>query len=179
MNRVWAGGEVVKVLRPLQGPGVVLSEPEIERALWVFDQALGVLVERFRESGEAVLLGARTFWQGLDIPGPDLQALVIEKLPFAVPTQLRKRREARLKAAGIDAFGRDTLGTMLLYLKQMVGRLIRSEEDRGLVVVVESRSDKRYFRRLGDALPEGVSFQLVPRSALPELLREVGIEGGD
>ncbi len=137
------------------------------------------LVERFRESGEAVLLGARTFWQGLDIPGPDLQALVIEKLPFAVPTQLRKRREARLKAAGIDAFSRDTLGTMLLYLKQMVGRLIRSEEDRGLVVVVESRSDKRYFARLDDALPEGVSFRLVSRSALPGMMREVGIEGGD
>jgi ATP-dependent DNA helicase DinG len=135
------------------------------------------LVERFRGGGEAVLLGARTFWQGLDIPGPDLQALVIEKLPFEVPTQLRKRREARMKAAGIDAFGRDTLGTMLLYLKQMVGRLIRSEDDRGIVVIVEGRTDKRYFRRLGDALPSGVGFRVAERGDLPAILAEVGIQG--
>ena len=134
------------------------------------------LVERFRRGGEAVLLGARTFWQGLDIPGPDLQALVIEKLPFEVPTQLRKRREARMKAAGIDAFSRDTLGKMLLYLKQMVGRLIRSEEDRGIVVIVEGRTDRGYFRRLDDALPPGVRFRVARRDELPELLREVGIE---
>jgi Rad3-related DNA helicase len=51
------------------------------------------LVERFtRAAGGSVLLGARTFWQGLDIPGPALQAVVIEKLPFEVPTELRKRR---------------------------------------------------------------------------------------
>ncbi len=133
------------------------------------------LVERFRRGGEAVLLGARTFWQGLDIPGPDLQALVIEKLPFEVPTQLRKRREARLKAMGINAFERDTLGTMLLYLKQMVGRLIRSEEDRGIVVIVEGRTGRRYFRRLDDALPEGVAFRVAEREDLREILAEVGI----
>jgi Rad3-related DNA helicase len=135
------------------------------------------LVERFRRGGEAVLLGARTFWQGLDIPGPDLQALVIEKLPFEVPTELRRRREQRWKEAGIDAFGRETLGRMLLYLKQMVGRLIRTEEDRGIVVVVEGRSDKRYFARLGDALPPGVAFRIARRRELPELLREIGIGG--
>jgi ATP-dependent DNA helicase DinG len=67
------------------------------------------LVERFARAGASgVLLGARTFWQGLDIPGPALQAVVIEKLPFEVPTELRKRREARLRAAGEDAFTRYT-----------------------------------------------------------------------
>lgn len=135
------------------------------------------LVERFRRGNEAVLLGARTFWQGLDIPGPDLQALVIEKLPFEVPTELRRRREERLKQAGIDAFGRETLGRMLLHLKQMIGRLIRSEEDRGIVVVVEGRSDKRYFRRLADALPPGVAFRVAHRRELADVLREIGIGG--
>jgi len=56
----------------------------------------------------------------------------------------------------VDAFGRYTLGKMLLHLKQMCGRLIRSEEDRGLVVIVESRADRGYFRRLREALPPGV-----------------------
>ncbi len=138
------------------------------------------LVERFaRTEGGSVLLGARTFWQGLDIPGPALQAVVIEKLPFEVPTELRKRRETRLKQAGEDAFGRYTLGKMLLNLKQMAGRLIRGEEDRGIVVIVEGRTDKRYFRRLGDAFPPGTRVEIAAPGELEDLLREVGIDLDD
>ena len=133
------------------------------------------LVQRFTRSG-GILLGARTFWQGLDIPGPALQAVVIEKLPFEVPNELRKRREARIKAEGGDAFGRYTLGKMLLNLKQMTGRLIRSEDDRGIVVIVEGRTDKRYFRKLGEALPAGCRVGAVTRAELPRLLAEVGID---
>jgi len=136
------------------------------------------LVQRFT-AGAAVLLGARKFWQGLDIPGDDLQAVVIEKLPFEVPTELRRRREQRLLERGIDAFGRYTLGKMLLYLKQMSGRLIRSEEDRGIVVIVEPRAEKGYFRRLREALPPGVPIVVAPLARLPELLAEVGIGGGE
>jgi ATP-dependent DNA helicase DinG len=132
------------------------------------------LVERFRQGG-AVLLGARKFWQGLDLPGDQVQAVVIEKLPFEVPTELRRRRELRLKRAGIDAFERFALGKMLLNLKQMTGRLIRSETDRGIVVLVESRPEKRYFARLGDALPPGSRVVLAEVSDLAALLAEVGI----
>lgn len=135
------------------------------------------LVQRF-QTGGAVLLGARKFWQGLDIPGDDLQAVVIEKLPFEVPTELRRRRERLLAQAGIDAFGRYTLGKMLLHLKQMCGRLIRSEEDRGIVVIVEPREEKSYFRRLREALPPGVAIVPARVDRIPELLREVGITGG-
>jgi ATP-dependent DNA helicase DinG len=133
------------------------------------------LVTRF-VNGAAVLLGARRFWQGVDIPGDALQAVVIEKLPFEVPTELRRRREQRMKERGIDAFGRASLGRMLLNLKQMSGRLIRSEEDRGIVVIVEGRPDRRYFRRLGDALPEGSEVVVASFADLPGLLAEVGIE---
>ncbi len=132
------------------------------------------LVERFRRGG-AVLLGARTFWQGVDIPGSDLQAVVIEKLPFEVPTELRRRRELRLRRAGVDAFSRYTLGKMLLHLKQMVGRLIRTEDDRGLVVIVEGRTDRPYFARLAEALPPGARVSAAARRDLPDLLAEVGI----
>jgi Rad3-related DNA helicase/DNA polymerase III epsilon subunit-like protein len=135
------------------------------------------LVERFaRAGGGSLLLGSRTFWQGLDIVGPALSAVVIEKLPFEVPTELRRRREARLRAEGSDAFERHSLGKMLLNLKQMVGRLIRSEDDRGLVVIVESRSDRPYFERLGEALPAGCTVQLVSREQLSDLLDEVGVQ---
>ena len=135
------------------------------------------LVERFRRAGGGgVLLGARTFWQGIDIAGPALQAVVIEKLPFEVPTELRKRREALIKASGGDAFGRYTMGKMLLNLKQMVGRLIRAEDDRGIVVIVEGRTDRGYFRRLGDALPRGSRIAEASLADLPRLLAEVGID---
>jgi len=135
------------------------------------------LVERFtRAGGGMILLGARSFWQGLDIPGPALQAVVIEKLPFEVPTELRKRREARLRTAGDDAFGRFTMGKMLLNLKQMSGRLIRSEEDRGLITIVEGRTDKGYFRRLQEAFPPDIPVKVGRREDLPDLIAEVGIE---
>jgi len=60
-------------------------------------------------------------------------------------------------------------------LKQMCGRLIRSEEDRGIVVIVESRADRGYFRRLREALPPGVSVTVGTLDDLPQFLAEVGI----
>jgi ATP-dependent DNA helicase DinG len=134
------------------------------------------LVDRFkRAGGGAVLLGARTFWQGLDIPGDALQAVVIEKLPFEVPTELRRRRETRLRSQGDDAFERYTLGVMLLNLKQMVGRLIRTEDDRGVVVIVEPREDRRYFARLTEALPPGCPIEPASRADLARVLDDLGI----
>jgi ATP-dependent DNA helicase DinG len=134
------------------------------------------LVQRFtRARGGAILLGARTFWQGLDIPGDDLQAVVIEKLPFEVPTELRRRREARIEAAGESSFERYTMGKMLLNLKQMSGRLIRAEDDRGLVAIVEGRTERRYFGRLREAFPSGCEVEVAGRSNLAEMLRQVGI----
>jgi ATP-dependent DNA helicase DinG len=132
------------------------------------------LVQRFqRAQGAGVLLGARTFWQGVDIPGHALQAVVIEKLPFEVPTELRRRREARVRADGDNAFERYTLGKMLLNLKQMVGRLIRSEEDRGVVVIVDARPDRPYFQRLAEALPEGCVVHVRAAEELADLMDEV------
>ena len=138
----------------------------------------GALVERFRRAeGGHVLLGSRTFWQGIDVPGDALQAVVIEKLPFEVPTELRRRREGRVRDEGGDAFERYTLGKMLLNLKQMVGRLVRSEDDRGLVVVVDARPDKAYFERLSSALPPGCAVRLARREELPAILGELGLGG--
>jgi ATP-dependent DNA helicase DinG len=132
------------------------------------------LVQRFqRAQGAGVLLGARTFWQGVDIPGSTLQAVVIEKLPFEVPTELRRRREARVRADGDNAFERYTLGKMLLNLKQMAGRLIRSEEDRGIVAIVEARPDRRYFQRLTEALPEGCVVHVRAAEELADVISEV------
>jgi ATP-dependent DNA helicase DinG len=136
----------------------------------------GALVERFQKApGGAVLLGARRFWQGIDVRGDGLQAVVIEKLPFDVPTELRRRRDVRLRESGFDPFVRASLGRMLLHLKQMVGRLIRSETDRGIVVIVDARHDRGYFRRLPDALPDGTKIQIAPREDLPGIVAELGL----
>lgn len=138
----------------------------------------GGLVERFRKCrGEAVMLGARRYWQGIDVRGDDLQAVVIEKLPFEVPTELRRRRDLRLRDAGEDPFARASLGHMLLHLKQMVGRLIRSETDRGLVVIVDARPGRGYFRRLVEALPEGVRVERARVEALPAIAEELSLGG--
>jgi ATP-dependent DNA helicase DinG len=137
------------------------------------------LVRRFRSApGGAVLLGARTFWQGVDIPGDDLQAVVIEKLPFEVPTELRRRREARIRELGVNAFERYRLGKMLLHLKQMGGRLIRGETDRGLVVIVEPRSGRGYSRRLVEAFPSGTEIRRVDAAGLAALANEVDLAAG-
>ncbi|MBJ18917.1 MAG: hypothetical protein GY910_26715 [bacterium] len=134
----------------------------------------GALVDRFRKArGGAVLLGARRFWQGIDVRGDDLQAVVIEKLPFDVPTELRRRRDDRLRTLGEDPFSRASLGRMLLHLKQMSGRLIRSEEDRGVVVIVDARHDRGYFRRLPDAFPKGTKIEIIAREDLSRIADEL------
>lgn len=154
------------------------TEIEVLTPVRAFDDP-AALVQRFANSpGGAVLLGARTFWQGLDLPGDVLQAVVIEKLPFEVPTELRKRRELRIREMGGDPFRRASLGKMLLHLKQMTGRLIRSENDRGVVVIVDARVDKAYFRRLTDALPSGVPVRVIRSHQLPSALTEVGLGRG-
>ena len=100
---------------------------------------------------------------------------MIEKLPFEVPTELRRRREARIEEFGQNAFERYRLGKMLLNLKQMTGRLIRGEGDRGLVVIVEGRTDRGYFQQLDAALPAHVGVRVVEASVLPDLLSELGL----
>ena len=124
------------------------------------------------------MLGSRRYWQGIDVRGDDLQAVVIEKLPFEVPTELRRRRDLRLRTRGVDPFERAALGHMLLHLKQMVGRLIRSETDRGIVVIVDARPGRGYFRRLADALPDGVIVERVGLAGLAGIVDELGLGGG-
>jgi len=101
--------------------------------------------------------------------------VVIEKLPFEVPTELRRRREARVAELGLNAFQRYRLGKMLLNLKQMTGRLIRGEDDRGIVVIVEARTDRGYFRQLESAFPAGTEIRVVEAAELPEIAAELGL----
>jgi ATP-dependent DNA helicase DinG len=113
------------------------------------------LLRRFRESGNAVLLGTASFWEGVDVRGDALRLVIIEKLPFSSPDDaLTKARIEHLKANGGNAFRDFQLPEAALTLKQGVGRLIRSETDRGVVVICDPRLvDKPYGRVFRASLP--------------------------
>jgi ATP-dependent DNA helicase DinG len=114
-----------------------------------------VLLRRFREAENAILLGTDSFWEGVDVPGRALRALVINKLPFKVPSEpLTAARLERLAEEGMDGFFHYLLPHAALKLKQGFGRLIRSRKDVGVVVLLDSRAvTKRYGPMLLDGLP--------------------------
>jgi ATP-dependent DNA helicase DinG len=113
------------------------------------------LLRRFRESGNAVLVGTASFWEGVDVPGRALRALVIARLPFRVPTEpVTAAQCERIAARGGDPFAEYMLPQASLRLNQGFGRLIRSASDRGVVVIADPRAaTKVYGRGLLDALP--------------------------
>ncbi|MBA3319262.1 MAG: helicase [Gemmatimonadales bacterium] len=114
-----------------------------------------VLIRRFRLAGNAILLGTDSFWEGVDVPGRALRALVINKLPFKVPSEpLTAARLERLAEEGQDGFFHYLLPHAALKLKQGFGRLIRSRKDLGVVVLLDSRAvTKRYGPLLLGGLP--------------------------
>jgi len=113
------------------------------------------LLARFRESGRAVLLGTASFWEGVDVQGSALRLVAIDKLPFASPDDpIVRARVQHLKSTGGQPFSDYQLPVAALALKQGVGRLIRSEEDHGVVAICDPRLTSRsYGRVLRASLP--------------------------
>jgi ATP-dependent DNA helicase DinG len=114
-----------------------------------------VLLRRFRELENAILLGTDSFWEGVDVPGRALRALVLNKLPFKVPSEpITAARLERLEEEGFDGFMNYLLPHAALKLKQGFGRLIRSRQDTGVVILLDSRVvTKRYGPLLLSGLP--------------------------
>jgi len=113
------------------------------------------LLRRFRDAGSAILLGTDSFWEGVDVPGQALRMLLIAKLPFKVPTEpLTAARIEALEREGLDGFTHYLLPLAALKLKQGFGRLIRSRQDVGAVVLMDGRiATKRYGQVLMESLP--------------------------
>ena len=114
-----------------------------------------LLLQRFLDDPASVLVGSASFWEGIDVPGDALQCVVIDKLPFPPPNDpLVEARVQRLESQGRNAFAEYFVAEAAIALKQGAGRLIRTETDRGLLVVCDPRmAGMNYGRRLRAALP--------------------------
>jgi ATP-dependent DNA helicase DinG len=104
------------------------------------------LLKQFIEQSPAILLATASFWQGVDIPGPSLSAVIVDKLPFAPPDDPLVAARCQLaEEAGNSGFAHVLLPEAILSLKQGLGRLIRSPEDRGIMAVLDSRIWKKSY----------------------------------
>lgn len=107
------------------------------------------LLERFVAAGNAVLLGTASFWEGVDVKGPTLSCVIIDKLPFGSPEDpVLKARAESMAAAGRNPFREFQLPEAVMALKQGAGRLIRDAADRGVLVICDPRLLSRPYGRL-------------------------------
>ncbi len=131
-----------------------------ERNLLLLCQGAGLdrtrMLERFRNDGHALLFGTETFWQGVDVPGDALKNVIITKLPFSVPDHpLLEARVERIRQHGGNPFVEYQVPEAAIKLRQGFGRLIRSKDDTGQVVILDPRiRTKPYGRIFLESLPQ-------------------------
>jgi ATP-dependent DNA helicase DinG len=158
-----AAAEVVELLNISQGRAFVLSTSlsgmralyervakEVDFPCFVQgSMAKAGLLERFRTTPHAVLFATASFWQGVDVRGEQLSCVIIDKLPFAVPTDpVVAARQRFIEEQGGSSFYEYSVPQAIITLKQGLGRLIRSATDRGLLAVLDPRLRKASYGRL-------------------------------
>jgi len=144
----------------LQGEGIAVLGQGL-------DGTRNQVLRNFRKEPRTVLLGTNSFWEGIDLPGDTLQCVVIDKLPFPVPTDPIFQARARGRA---DSFSQLSLPEAVLRLKQGFGRLVRRHGDRGAVVICDPRIlERKYGAEFVSALPKA-AFLYEPPEALAPLV---------
>jgi DNA polymerase-3 subunit epsilon/ATP-dependent DNA helicase DinG len=133
-----------------------ITGPLAREDIYVLEQGEGAspntLLESFKATDRAVLLGTRSFWEGVDVPGEALQVVVITKLPFDVPTDPLIAARSEMYE---DSFNEYYLPEAILKFRQGFGRLIRSQADRGIVAILDKRvTTKQYGRLFIESLPQ-------------------------
>ncbi len=142
--------DVREAARALRERGVEAHWPVLVHG----EDGRDALLRRFRLANDALLLGTASFWEGVDVPGDALRALVLSRLPFRVPTEpLTAAHCEAIAARGGDPFQEYMLPHAALRLKQGFGRLIRTRDDRGVVLLMDPRAASR---RYGEDLLEGL-----------------------
>jgi len=114
------------------------------------------MIKEFKKDEGAVIFGTTSFWTGVDVPGDALSNVMIVKLPFSVPNHpLIEARCEKIKAKGGRPFDEYSLPDAVLMFRQGVGRLIRSKNDSGIIVILDRRvSVKSYGRAFLDSIPK-------------------------
>jgi DNA polymerase-3 subunit epsilon/ATP-dependent DNA helicase DinG len=150
--------------RTAQAISPVLARQDIRVLEQGDGQSASALLDSFKTTERAVLLGTRSFWEGVDVPGDALSVLVITKLPFAVPSDpIVAARSETFE----DAFNEYSLPEAILRFRQGFGRLIRTQYDRGIVAILDRRVlTKRYGRMFIESLP-GCTARQGPLAELP------------
>ena len=164
-----AAGEVVRLLRASCGRAFVLFtsfaqmrqiyrivKEELEFPLFLQGEApKNALLEAFRKAPGGVLFGTSSFWQGVDVQGEQLSCVIVDRLPFAVPSDpVIAARSEDIRKSGGDPFYEYQIPQAALTLKQGFGRLIRSATDRGVLALLDNRVVKRpYGKVFFDSLP--------------------------
>jgi len=162
--------EVIRILNATEGRAFVLStsiagmralyeqvSPEIDYpSLLQGSASKGQLLKTFRETSNAVLFATSSFWQGVDVRGEQLSCVIIDKLPFAVPTDpIVAARQRYIEDMGGSSFHEYSVPQAIISLKQGLGRLIRSTTDRGVLAVLDPRlRTKPYGRTFIKSLPK-------------------------
>lgn len=107
------------------------------------------ITDLFKEEGESVLLGTESLWEGVDLPGEVLQLLLLVKLPFAVPTDpLVEARMEQLESMGLNPFVHYSVPEAVMKFRQGFGRLIRTRDDRGVVLILDKRVVDTWYGKL-------------------------------
>ena len=108
-----------------------------------------VLLERFKNTPGAVLFATSSFWQGVDVPGDQLSCVIVDRLPFAVPSDpIVAARVNALNEDGRNAFAEFQVPQAVLALKQGFGRLIRTKTDRGVLALLDSRIERMPYGKI-------------------------------
>jgi ATP-dependent DNA helicase DinG len=164
-----AAGEIVKLLQVTNGRAFVLATSNVSmNALYeLVSSRVGFpcfvqgsmsktgLLDKFRETPNAVLFATASFWQGVDVQGEQLSCVIIDKLPFAVPTDpIVAARSRFIEENGGRSFFEYSVPQAVISLKQGIGRLIRSKSDRGVIAILDPRlRTKGYGRDFLTSLP--------------------------
>lgn len=164
-----AAEEVIRIVNATHGRAFVLSTSfagmqSLYERVWAEvdfpclvqgSAAKGQLLKRFRETPNAVLFATSSFWQGVDVRGEQLSCVIIDKLPFAVPTDpIVAARQRYIEENGGSSFYEYSIPQAIIALKQGLGRLIRSTTDRGVLAILDPRlRTKAYGRTFLNSLP--------------------------
>lgn len=136
------------------------------------------ILKRFFRSQGGILLGADSFWEGVDLPGKSLSVIVVTRLPFESPERpFVKAKHYWMKKNHLNPFYVDTLPKATLRLKQGLGRLVRSETDKGVFIVLDERlTHSNFGKQMQRSLPTGVKIEEIAENQMEEELRKFLID---